>query len=147
SQSHGHSPTPPERCTYYHWWRDLQPNHYYIPRGSEFLLTYPAATRPCTRGAAPGYLIRPKEHHPALPKHPGKQLKDRPPQQIVRHCGSCKTTPITSGSCNNPRFTGARTVIGSGHKEPHHHYCAIGLTRACLLIRQPLLRELTVSPR
>ncbi|GBO01710.1 hypothetical protein AVEN_46601-1 [Araneus ventricosus] len=33
-----------------------------------------------------------------------------------------------------------------GPKEPHHHYCAIGLTRACLLIRQPLLREHTVSP-
>ncbi|GBN07559.1 hypothetical protein AVEN_166866-1 [Araneus ventricosus] len=25
-----------------------------------------------------------------------------------------------------------RPVIGSGPKEPHHHYCAIGLTRDCL---------------
>ncbi|GBL84929.1 hypothetical protein AVEN_42197-1 [Araneus ventricosus] len=47
---------------------------------------------------------RPKEHHPALPKHPGKQQKDRPPQQIVRHCGSCIIAPITSGSCCNPPF-------------------------------------------
>ncbi|GBO27939.1 hypothetical protein AVEN_105867-1, partial [Araneus ventricosus] len=89
---------------------------------------------------------RPEEHHPALPKHPGKQLKGRPPQQIVRHCGSCIIARITSGSCSNPRFTGVRPVIGSEPKEPHHHYCAIGMTRACLLIRQPLLRELTVSP-
>ncbi|GBM99163.1 hypothetical protein AVEN_272483-1 [Araneus ventricosus] len=74
--------------------------------------------------------IRPKEHHPALPRHPGKQLKDRPPQQIVGHCGSCIIAPHYERS-----------------KEPHRHYCAIGLTRACLLIRQPLLRELTVSPR
>ncbi|GBN87252.1 hypothetical protein AVEN_157328-1 [Araneus ventricosus] len=48
--------------------------------------------------------IRPKEHHPVLPKHPGKQLKDWPPQQIVRHCGSCIIAPITSGSCSNPPF-------------------------------------------
>ncbi|GBL82768.1 hypothetical protein AVEN_106310-1 [Araneus ventricosus] len=79
---------------------------------------------------------RHKEHHPALPEHPGKQLKDRPPQQIVRHCGSCIIAPITSGSCSNPRFTGVRPFFGSGPKEPHHHYCAIGWTRACLLIRQ-----------
>ncbi|GBL77148.1 hypothetical protein AVEN_139531-1 [Araneus ventricosus] len=91
--------------------------------------------------------VRPEEHHPAMPKHPGKQLKDRLPRQVVRHCGSCIIAPITSGSCSNPRFTGVRPVIGSGSKEPHRHYCAIGLTRACLLTRQPLLRELTVSPR
>ncbi|GBM58598.1 hypothetical protein AVEN_166989-1 [Araneus ventricosus] len=90
---------------------------------------------------------RPKEHHPALPQHPGKQLKDRPTQQIVGHCGSCIIAPITSGSCSNPRFTGVRPVIGSGPKEPQHHHCAIGLTRACLLIRQPLIREHAVSPR
>ncbi|GBN40113.1 hypothetical protein AVEN_170874-1, partial [Araneus ventricosus] len=47
--------------------------------------------------------IRPKEHHPNLPKHPGKQLKDQPPQQIVR-CGSCIITLITSGSCSNLPF-------------------------------------------
>ncbi|GBN39418.1 hypothetical protein AVEN_176690-1 [Araneus ventricosus] len=47
---------------------------------------------------------RPKEHHPALPKHPGEQLKDRPPQQIVGNCGSCIIAPITSGSCSNPPF-------------------------------------------
>ncbi|GBN98456.1 hypothetical protein AVEN_206541-1 [Araneus ventricosus] len=29
-------------------------------------------------------MIRPKEHHPSLPKHPGKQLKDRPPRQHSR---------------------------------------------------------------
>ncbi|GBL98718.1 hypothetical protein AVEN_8620-1 [Araneus ventricosus] len=93
------------------------------------------------------YRPRPKEHHFALPKHPSKQLKDLPPQQIVGHCGSCIIAPITSGSCSNPRFTGVRPINGSGPKEPHHHYCAIGLKRACLIIRQPLLRELTVSPR
>ncbi|GBM78250.1 hypothetical protein AVEN_273336-1 [Araneus ventricosus] len=48
--------------------------------------------------------IRSKEHHPSLPKLPGKQLKDRTPQQIVRHCGSCIIAPITSGSCSNPPF-------------------------------------------
>ncbi|GBM23316.1 hypothetical protein AVEN_97731-1 [Araneus ventricosus] len=48
--------------------------------------------------------VRPQEHHPALPKHPGKELKDRPPQQIVRHSGSCIIAPITSGSCSNPPF-------------------------------------------
>ncbi|GBO17401.1 hypothetical protein AVEN_209572-1, partial [Araneus ventricosus] len=49
--------------------------------------------------------------------------------------------------CHRIDESQVRPVIGSGPKEPHHHYCAIGLTRACLLIRQPLLRELTVSPR
>ncbi|GBN27704.1 hypothetical protein AVEN_265324-1 [Araneus ventricosus] len=89
--------------------------------------------------------VKPKEHHPALPKHPGKQLKDWPPQHIVRHCASCIIDAITSVSCSNPRFTAVRHVIGSGPKEPHHHYCATGLTRAYLIIRQPLLREHTVS--
>ncbi|GBN66614.1 hypothetical protein AVEN_184519-1 [Araneus ventricosus] len=42
-----------------------------------------------------------KEHHPALPKHPGKLLND---EQIVRHYGSCIIALITSGSCNNPSF-------------------------------------------
>ncbi|GBL92347.1 hypothetical protein AVEN_35875-1 [Araneus ventricosus] len=51
-----------------------------------------------------GSIYRPKEHHPALPKHPDKQMKDRPPQQIVRHCGSCIIVPITSGSCRNPPY-------------------------------------------
>ncbi|GBL80285.1 hypothetical protein AVEN_263379-1 [Araneus ventricosus] len=86
------------------------------------------------------FRLRPKEPHSALPKHPGKQLEDRPPQQVVRHCGSCIIAPIRSGSCRNPRFTGVRPVIGSGPEEPHHH-CAIRLTRACLLKRQPLIRE------
>ncbi|GBL87382.1 hypothetical protein AVEN_118331-1 [Araneus ventricosus] len=44
------------------------------------------------------------EHRLALPKHPGKQLKIRPPQQIDRHCGSCLIALITSGSCSNPPF-------------------------------------------
>ncbi|GBN27871.1 hypothetical protein AVEN_250164-1 [Araneus ventricosus] len=59
--------------------------------GSEYPLTYSPATHPCTRGAPVGedMRVRPKEHHPALPKHPGKQLKELPPQQIVRHCDSC----------------------------------------------------------
>ncbi|GBN53787.1 hypothetical protein AVEN_110890-1 [Araneus ventricosus] len=59
-----------------------------------------------------------KEHHPTLPKHPGKQLKDWPPQQIVGHWASCIINPITSISCSNPRFTGVRPVFGSGPKEP-----------------------------
>ncbi|GBL92302.1 hypothetical protein AVEN_35847-1 [Araneus ventricosus] len=88
-----------------------------------------------------------KEHHPALPKHPGKQLKDWPPQQIVGYCGSCIIAPLRAAPAATTRFTGVRPVIGSGPKEPHHHYCAIGSTRSCLLIRQPLLRELTVFPR
>ncbi|GBM04920.1 hypothetical protein AVEN_126074-1 [Araneus ventricosus] len=45
-----------------------------------------------------------KEHHPALHKHPGKQLKDPPPQQIVGHCGSCIIARIMSGSYSNPLF-------------------------------------------
>ncbi|GBM26777.1 hypothetical protein AVEN_127739-1 [Araneus ventricosus] len=39
-----------------------------------------------------------------MSKHPGKQLKDRPPQEIVSHCGSCIIIPITSSSCSNPPF-------------------------------------------
>ncbi|GBL82762.1 hypothetical protein AVEN_240807-1 [Araneus ventricosus] len=50
------------------------------------------------------FRLRPKEHHSALPMHPGKQLEDRPPQQVVRHSGSCIIAPITNGSCNNPPF-------------------------------------------
>ncbi|GBN60368.1 hypothetical protein AVEN_65942-1 [Araneus ventricosus] len=45
-----------------------------------------------------------KEHHPTLPKHPGKQLKDRPPQQIVGHYSFCIIATIKSGSCSNPPF-------------------------------------------
>ncbi|GBO46657.1 hypothetical protein AVEN_120245-1 [Araneus ventricosus] len=97
--------------------------------------------------AFPEFFVRPKEHHPALPKHPGKQQKDRPPQQIIGHCGSCIIAPLRAAHAATPRFTGVRPVFGIGPKEPHHHYCAVGLTRACLLIRQPLLRELAVSPR
>ncbi|GBO04143.1 hypothetical protein AVEN_238141-1 [Araneus ventricosus] len=48
--------------------------------------------------------VRPKEHHPALPKHPCKQPKDRPTQQIVGHCGSYIIARITSGSCSSPPF-------------------------------------------
>ncbi|GBN10769.1 hypothetical protein AVEN_135961-1 [Araneus ventricosus] len=92
-------------------------------------------------------VVRPKERHPSLPKHPGKQLKDRPPQQIVGHYGSCIIATIKSGSCSNPPFYRGATRHRKWAQRPHHHYCAIGLTRACLLTRQPLLRELTVSPR
>ncbi|GBO12872.1 hypothetical protein AVEN_34155-1 [Araneus ventricosus] len=45
-----------------------------------------------------------KACHPALPKYPGKLLNDRPPQQVVGHCGSSITAPITSDSCSNPSF-------------------------------------------
>ncbi|GBM15254.1 hypothetical protein AVEN_100289-1 [Araneus ventricosus] len=44
-------------------------------------------------------------------KHPGKQLKDRPSQQIVGHCGSCIIAPITSGSCSNPPFCRGTTRL------------------------------------
>ncbi|GBM70996.1 hypothetical protein AVEN_163715-1 [Araneus ventricosus] len=87
-----------------------------------------------------------KEHHPALPKYPGKLLNDWPPQQIVRHCCSCIIAPLRAAHATTPRFTWVRPVIGSGPKESHHYYCAIGLTRACLLTRQPLIREHAVSP-
>ncbi|GBL90567.1 hypothetical protein AVEN_179477-1 [Araneus ventricosus] len=59
--------------------------------------------------ASAEFFVRPKEHHPALPKHPGKQLKDRPSQQIVRHCGSCIIAPLKSGSCSNPPFNRGTT--------------------------------------
>ncbi|GBN91307.1 hypothetical protein AVEN_40048-1 [Araneus ventricosus] len=52
-----------------------------------------------------------KEHHPALPKYPGKQLKDRPPQQIVGHYGSCIIASITSGSCSSPPFYRGTTLL------------------------------------
>ncbi|GBN93178.1 hypothetical protein AVEN_238483-1 [Araneus ventricosus] len=108
--------------------------------------------------------IRSKEHHPALLRHPSKQLKDRPPQQIVRHCGSCIIASITSGSCSNPPFYRGTTrhrkwaqrakppllrhridesLLTYTAASPPRTHRAIGLTRACLLIRQPLLRELT----
>ncbi|GBN18168.1 hypothetical protein AVEN_215456-1 [Araneus ventricosus] len=48
SLSPGLGPTPPEGGTYYHWRRDSEPLHYYIPRRSEFSLTNPAGTPPCT---------------------------------------------------------------------------------------------------
>ncbi|GBO46903.1 hypothetical protein AVEN_65117-1 [Araneus ventricosus] len=51
-----------------------------------------------------GWKTKTKGTSPALPKHLGKQLKDRPPQQIVKHCDSCIIAPITSGSCSNPPF-------------------------------------------
>ncbi|GBM59895.1 hypothetical protein AVEN_62373-1 [Araneus ventricosus] len=89
-----------------------------------------------------------KEHHPALPMHPSKLLNDRPPQQIIRHCGSSHyEPPLRAAHTTTPGFTGLRPVIGSGPKKPHHHYYAIGLTRTCLLIRQPLISEHSVSPR
>ncbi|GBN10001.1 hypothetical protein AVEN_123654-2-1, partial [Araneus ventricosus] len=84
----------------------------------------------------------PKEHHLALPKHPGKWPAATTDSQALwflhnsLHYERLMQQPS--------RFTGVRSVIGSGPKETHHHYCAIGLTRACLLIRQPLIRELTV---
>ncbi|GBN75846.1 hypothetical protein AVEN_78660-1 [Araneus ventricosus] len=52
-----------------------------------------------------------KEHHPVLPKHPGKQLKVRPPQQIVGHCGSCIIASITRGSYSNPPFYRGTTLL------------------------------------
>ncbi|GBM97293.1 hypothetical protein AVEN_128823-1 [Araneus ventricosus] len=47
------------------------------------------------------YRPKTKEASPRPAKAPGKQLKDRPPLQIVGHCGSCIIAPITSGSCSN----------------------------------------------
>ncbi|GBL97399.1 hypothetical protein AVEN_261030-1 [Araneus ventricosus] len=64
--------------------------------------------RRCTLGSSKAKTI---EHHPILSKHPGKQLKDRPPRQIVGHCGSCIIAPITSGSCSNPPFYRGTTLL------------------------------------
>ncbi|GBM01810.1 hypothetical protein AVEN_95925-1 [Araneus ventricosus] len=61
-------------------------------------MTFPATT---TRWFFISILDQ-KEDHPALPNHLG--MNDRPPQQIVRHCGSCIIAPITIGSCINPKF-------------------------------------------
>ncbi|GBN65549.1 hypothetical protein AVEN_264088-1 [Araneus ventricosus] len=110
------------------------------PAGGHLAPTDLTCTRPTT--------TRPKENHPALPKHPGKQLKDRPPQQIVRCCirccGSCIIAPITNGSCSNSPFHRGTTS--------HRKWATLPLLchrvdESCLLIRKPLLRELTVSPR
>ncbi|GBL86211.1 hypothetical protein AVEN_131949-1 [Araneus ventricosus] len=38
-------------------------------------------------------------------------MKDRPPQQIARLCGSCIIAPITSGSFNNPSFYRGTTCL------------------------------------
>ncbi|GBM44354.1 hypothetical protein AVEN_185659-1 [Araneus ventricosus] len=92
----------------------------------------------------PSFIIRPKEHHPALPKHPGKQLKDRPPQQIVRHCGSCIIDTIKSGSCSTvlPGYdpssevgTKSHTtiIVPSGPREPAYLY----VSRSSAFLRCP----------
>ncbi|GBO33719.1 hypothetical protein AVEN_224750-1 [Araneus ventricosus] len=59
----------------------------------------------------PEFFSQCKKHQPAFPKHPGLQLKDRPPQQIVGHCGSCIIARITSGSCSNPPFYWGTTLL------------------------------------
>ncbi|GBL92150.1 hypothetical protein AVEN_91498-1 [Araneus ventricosus] len=48
---------------------------------------------------------------PALPKHPGKQLKDRPPQQIVGHCGSCIIDPLRAAHAATPPFYRGTTLL------------------------------------
>ncbi|GBM27303.1 hypothetical protein AVEN_222379-1 [Araneus ventricosus] len=70
-----------------------------------------AETLPLGHRSPPYCIGKTKEHHPALPKHPGKQLKDRPPQQKVGHCGSYIIAPITSGSCSNPPFYRGTTLL------------------------------------
>ncbi|GBM14810.1 hypothetical protein AVEN_255874-1 [Araneus ventricosus] len=54
--------------------------------------------------------------------------------------------PLRVAHATTPRKSGVRPVFGDGPKEPHHYYCAIGLARASLLIRQPLIRELAEPP-
>ncbi|GBM41494.1 hypothetical protein AVEN_229123-1 [Araneus ventricosus] len=71
-------------------------------------------------------------------------MKDRPPRQYSQALRFLHYSPKTSGSCNNPPDNRVRPVFGDGPKEPHHHYCTIGLARVSLLIRQPLIRELAV---
>ncbi|GBM35357.1 hypothetical protein AVEN_144251-1 [Araneus ventricosus] len=88
-------------------------------------------------------LISYKEHHPALPTH-SIRVNYRVTQALWFLHNSPHYERLMQPS---PRLTGVQPVIGSGPKEPHHYYCAIGLTRACLLIRQPLIREHAVSPR
>ncbi|GBM61668.1 hypothetical protein AVEN_133454-1 [Araneus ventricosus] len=62
-----------------------------------------------------------KEHHPALPKHPGSTMKDRPPRQHSRALWPPHNNPITSGSCDDPRFTGVLPpVFGALHR-----YCTL----------------------
>ncbi|GBN43395.1 hypothetical protein AVEN_42389-1 [Araneus ventricosus] len=67
-------------------------------------------------------------------------LKDRPPRQHRQALRFLQNSLHCERLMQHPRKTGVRPVFGDGSKEPHHHYCAIGLTRACLLIRQPLIR-------
>ncbi|GBN52874.1 hypothetical protein AVEN_2669-1 [Araneus ventricosus] len=77
---------------------------------------------------------RPKEHHPALPKHRGKKLKDRPPQQIVGHCGSCIIAPLRAAHAATPVLQGydpssevgpkshTTIIVPSGGREPAYLY-------------------------
>ncbi|GBM56840.1 hypothetical protein AVEN_139319-1 [Araneus ventricosus] len=54
-----------------------------------------------------------KEHHPALPKHSGSTMRDRPPRQHSRALWPPHNNPITS--CDDPRFTGVLPpVFGDG---------------------------------
>ncbi|GBL97900.1 hypothetical protein AVEN_127010-1 [Araneus ventricosus] len=73
-------------------------------------------------------------------------LEDRPPQQIARQCDSCTIVPIMSCSCTIPRFTGVRPVIGVGPKSHTTISVPSEEARTCLLIRQPLIRELAEPP-
>ncbi|GBN25252.1 hypothetical protein AVEN_263791-1, partial [Araneus ventricosus] len=41
-------------------------------------------------------------------------MKNRPTRQNIGHCGPGMTASITSGSCDDPRFTWVRPVFGDG---------------------------------
>ncbi|GBN37018.1 hypothetical protein AVEN_241456-1 [Araneus ventricosus] len=46
----------------------------------------------------------------------GFTLNDRPPQQIIRHCGPCTIALISRCPCNNPPDYRVRPVIGADPK-------------------------------
>ncbi|GBM22555.1 hypothetical protein AVEN_157483-1 [Araneus ventricosus] len=73
-------------------------------------------------------------------------MKDSPPRQHSQALRLLHYNPHYVRLMQQPRFTGVRPALGDGPKESHHHYCAIGLARASLLIQQPLFREFAVPP-
>ncbi|GBM72500.1 hypothetical protein AVEN_218127-1 [Araneus ventricosus] len=74
-------------------------------------------------------------------------MEDRPPRQIVRHCGLHIIAPITSGSCDAPPvLSGYDPSLEMGPKSHIAITLPIGEARTCLLIRQLLIREFAVPP-
>ncbi|GBM16565.1 hypothetical protein AVEN_223497-1 [Araneus ventricosus] len=80
-------------------------------------------------------------------------MKDRPPRhhsQALRFLHYeqpyYEQPPLRAANATTPRFTGVRPVFGDVPKEPHHHYCTIGLARVSLLIRQHLIRGVFDRP-